>query len=945
MKNFLKLLKKERKSIIIVMISLLALIIGSLVIDFIPSLLIILVIDFLIFFFTKKKVKTSPKEKLQLILFVCFCCFILLVVLAIGFFAYIAISAPSFTQEKLYNKEASIIYDKDNNEITKLGTEERRTITYDQMSESLIDAIIATEDSRFFQHSGVDIPRFLKASIGQLLGKNSGGASTITMQVSKNAFTSTEDKGLSGIIRKFTDIYVSVFKIETHYTKEQILEFYVNSNLMGGHIYGVEQASLAYFGKHASELNIAESAMIAGLFQAPNAYNPYLYPDACEQRRQVVLSLMLRHGYITEQEYNIAKQLTVKKLLNSTTDTVSNEYQTFIDTVVAEVIDRTGNDPYSVSMKIYTTLDPTIQKAADDVMNGVTYTWKNNVVEAGTAVVDVSDGSIRAVGGGQNRSAGDWNYATMNKRQIGSTAKPLFDYGPGIEYNNWSTADVFSDEPYSYSDGVSIRDWDSSYFGYTDMHDALKYSRNIPAVKAFQRNTNSNIKTFVTNLGLSPEIVNGVLYETHAIGGYIGESPLTVAAAYAAFSNGGYYHEPHSFTKIIYTDTGKEYTVKPITRRAMSEATAYMITTILQDTASYAVGLSVNGVNFCAKTGTTDLSSADKKAHGLSSSAISDKWLATYNDKYSIATWYGYAELNKEHYLTSADTSIKYIFQAIAKSAYTEKSTWNMPASVVKIDVEDQLDTPLLPSQYTPSDLIKSAYFKKGFEPTEVSERFSQLANVTNLDYSDSKGQLSWTAISTPKFISTDYLNTMAANIFTTDEYRSKFVNTRISYNNSYIGSVVYKIYKKDASGNLTLLGTTSSNSYNCKASGNTTFVVKASYSIFTANMSSGTEINVTGSSTIITSELNSESTVNVKANTTYIEPTKPIIVWKNGTTDITNEATISIVSIKNKNTNETYTSASSIDTSTIGNTYTITYKITCQDYTDTLTKTIVIVE
>lgn len=182
---------------------------------------------------------------------------------------------------------------------------------------------------------------------------------------------------------------------------------------------------------------------------------------------------------------------------------------------------------------------------------------------------------------------------------------------------------------------------------------------------------------------------------------------------YLTFSNGGYYHEPHSFTKIIYTDTGKEYTVKPITRRAMSEATAYMITTILQDTASYAVGLSVNGVNFCAKTGTTDLSSADKKAHGLSSSAISDKWLATYNDKYSIATWYGYAELNKEHYLTSADTSIKYIFQAIAKSAYTEKSTWNMPASVVKIDVEDQLDTPLLPSQYTPSDLIKSAYFKK----------------------------------------------------------------------------------------------------------------------------------------------------------------------------------------------------------------------------------------
>ena len=303
-----KIWKKNKKIIIAAFISLIILIVGTFLISFIPTILLMLFIGMIYFLTTKKKKKKLNKiEIFKSFMIFCFSFAIFCLILGISFGAYIVATAPSFTEEKLYNKDATILYLSNGEEFAKIGDEMRQKVTYDELSQSLIDAIIATEDSRFFQHSGVDLPRFLKASFSQLLGKGGGGASTLTMQVSKNTQTSTEDEGLAGIIRKFTDIYMSVFKIETKYTKEEIIEFYVNSNNLGGSNRGVEQASQDYFGKSASELNVAEAAMIAGLFQAPGAYYPYLYPEACEERRLTVLSLMLRHGYINEEEYNIAK--------------------------------------------------------------------------------------------------------------------------------------------------------------------------------------------------------------------------------------------------------------------------------------------------------------------------------------------------------------------------------------------------------------------------------------------------------------------------------------------------------------------------------------------------------------------------------------------------------------------------------------------------------------
>ena len=935
--SFSTLLKSSIKIIIIVVLSLIGLLVGAFTIGFTESALIVALVDTILFIIIKlysKKKKTTIKEKLKTLLIVCFGCAIIFLLMGIAFIGYIIYTSEEFDPSLLYNKESSVLYDKNGTEITKLSKDGiRENITYDQMSQSLIDAVIATEDSRFFQHSGVDLPRFIKASVSQVLGKGGGGASTLTMQVSKNIYTSTEDEGIKGIIRKFNDIYISVFKIETHYTKEEILEFYLNYNNLGRTIRGVEQASLTYFNKSASELNVSEAAMLAGMFQAPNGYDPYYNTEACEERRLVVLSLMLRHGYITQQEYDIAKELTVAEIVVPQENS-STEYQVFIDTVIKEVKERTGNDPYEVPMKIYTTMDRSMQDNMNAVFDGTKYKWKDDVVQAGSIVLDVHTGAISAIGGGRNYVAMGTNFATDIQRQIGSTAKPLYDYGPYMEYNNGSTYSIFSDEPHTYSTGMKLQNWDNKYQGADTLWNSLKYSRNIPAVKAFQSVKNSNIKKFVTNLNLNPEIdSNGTIHESHALGGYTGESPLSMAAAYAAFSNGGYYNEPHSFTKIEYTETGEEYIVKPIKTKAMSESTAYMITKILENTSGYAIGRSVNGVNYCGKTGTTNLTKEMIKQHGLPSNAIRDRWIASYNDSYAVTVWYGYEYLQKEHYLTSSQYQNKDLFQAIAKGVYKKKSSWKQPSSVVKVEVETELPNPMLASEFTPDDAKTTAYFKRGTEPTQISTRFSQLSNVTNLKYEN--GIISWTAVKTPEFIDPNYITELYNQMFNNEEQKQKEIAERLDYNNTKVGNIVYEVYIKDANGALTLLGTTADTIYHYN--GNGTIVVKTAYSIFKNNASTGAEILVQND--IITSEINGSSTINLKVNDTYTGLEKPILVLKNGNVDITDESTITYV-ITRKSDNATSNNMTFIDTSK-EDTYTIKYTIRYQNYSNTLTKII----
>ncbi len=504
--------------------------------------------------------------------------------LAMVFFLFVIISAPSFSEEQLYSKESSIIFYANGDEMTRLGTENRELVSYDDLPEVFLDAVLATEDSRFMQHNGVDMARFLKASIEQLLGKSgAGGASTLTMQIVKQKFTDDTATGIKGIIRKFTDVYMAVFKIEKKYTKEQIIEFYVNIPYLGSGAYGIEQASQIYFGKSIGEVSLTEAAVIAGLFQAPGAYDPYSYPEKAEARRNQVLNLMKRHGYITDEECEIAKSVSVESLLISDSASV-NENQGMIDTVVAEVKTRTKQDPYLTSMKIYSTFVAEKQSVVNNVNNGKSYKWPNDVIQTGIAVISVETGGITAIGAGRNKKGElSYNFATQINRHPGSTAKPLFGFGPAIEYLNWGNGQMIIDDNHSYSNGVSIKNWDNGYKGIMTIRTALAASRNIPSLQSFQAVPNKKIDEFVTGLGLHPEYDSTkFINEAHSIGGYTGTNPVELAAAYATFARGGIYIEPHSFTKVEFVNTGDTYVVTPEKRTVMKDSTAYMINVILR---------------------------------------------------------------------------------------------------------------------------------------------------------------------------------------------------------------------------------------------------------------------------------------------------------------------------------------------------------------------------
>ena len=874
--------------------------------------------------------------------------FIIFLLIGIIFFIYIAVSADKFDPDKLYTKEASTLYDSEGNEFAKLGTEMREKITYDEMSEELINAIVATEDSRFFQHNGFDLPRFLKASFGQLLGQNAGGASTLTMQVSKNQFTSTESSGFEGIKRKFTDIYVSIFQIERNYTKEEILEFYVNSYYLGSGAYGVEQAAKTYFNKSAKDLNLSEAAMIAGLFQSPVAYDPNINPEQTEERRKLVLSLMKRHGYINNDEYEMALKMTVDKIVikGNSANTDYADYQGFIDTVAVEVKEETGYDPYSYSMDIYTTMDREKQDEITKIMSGENFSWENDKVDAGVAVVDTQTGEIVAIGAGRNSSgAKSFNNATMIKKQIGSTAKPLYDYGPAIEYLDWNTNHPIIDSKYTYSDGTEINNWDGGYKGMITIREALVDSRNIPALKTFQSVKNSDIKTFVTNLGLSPEVAsNGKLHEAHAIGGYTGESPLSVAAAYAAFGNGGYYNEPHSFTKIVFDKGDETYEVENDRTKAMGSDTAYMVTDMLVDTGQSALGSysNINGAEFAAKTGTTNYDEETMDAWNLPSSAVNDLWVAGYNSEYSIAVWYGYNSL-KDGYNRFSSSQNSKLFKAVAQNFFDADSKFEKPDNVVEVTVERNTGSSLLPSSNTPSNMKSTELFKEDSKPTEVSNRYATLANVTNAKASVNGRQvtLSWKAIGTPDALNRSYWSPIVNKAFSISSDQTTYLNYIMNFNNSALGSVVYNVYLKNGN-NLTRVTTVSSTSATVQlpTSASPTYVIKASYSNFGGAESSGIEVKVDYegvSSSDVKVSLNGDATMSINTGESYKD--EGVSATLDGE-DISDDINIT--------TKVTDSSGAEVQMSTIGTvsgeTYKITYTITYEGVVvNTLTRTITV--
>ena len=904
-------------------------------------------------------VKVKKKKKVKKVLKIILNIFLLLLLIGliggIIFAIYIVTHAPDFNPENLYSTESSILYDRNGNQAGKLGVEKRKNVNYNDLPQVLIDAIIATEDSRFMQHNGFDLPRFLKASAGQVVNKitghgNAGGGSTLTMQVSKNNYTSVEDSGFEGIVRKFTDIYISIFKLEKNYSKEEIIEFYVNIPFLGNNAYGVEQACQTYFGKSVSDINLSEASLIAGLFQAPTSYNPYQHPKQAEERRNTVLYLMQRHGYITKEEADDARSIPVESLLReSNPEGSSNEYQSYIDVVVNEVEEKTGLSPYTTGMKIYTNLDPDKQKTLNDIMSGKTWKWKDDKVQAGIAIVDVNTGALVATGGGRNQKGErQYNYATDITRQIGSCAKPLFDYGPAFEYTNAGLASQVYDGPHSYSSGVAIKNADGGYKGTLTYKYALAASRNIPALRVFQSVDNSKIKEFVTKLGIKPEIdSNGGLHEAHALGAFSGSNPKDMAAAYAAFANGGYYTEPYTINKIEYIDSDKTVSLKNKRSKVMSDSTAYMIT----DALVYAVsgygniGGSVSGVQLAAKTGTSMFDSEARRKYGYPSSANMDMWVTGYTPEYAVSLWYGYTKAEKGYYLGNDGYSargklFRQVISSISDRSGTKKFT--VPSSVVKVTVEKETSPLMLPSANTPDNMKVTEYFKKGTQPTEVSPRYSTLPNASGLNAKTNGNQieLSWTAANKPEYLTDDYFRKNYKTFF------GSSLEEQLAARKASQGEFGYEVFVKDNSTGVTnSLGFTTNTTFKAtKQNKNVTYIVKTTLSNLKVTQSSGITIDVKGepekTTSLLTYVLAGNLKDTAKVNVLYTDP--GITSVSSDGVDVTKDAKITVscpeLGTSGKAQKETYTF-------TKAGTYTLKYTITYNGASVTVARTITVSE
>ena len=838
----------------------------------------------------KRKSNTSSNKSRQkkIILNVLLVCVVVFLLLITVFFSYVIIKAPKFDPNNLKFTQMSELYDTDGNLIAKMGNENRTEISYDDLPEVLIDAIIATEDSKFFQHNGFDLARFSKASLSQLLGKNAGGASTLTMQIAKNNYTSTKSKGFDGILRKFTDIYLSIFKIERKYTKKEIIEFYVNDSYLGNNAYGVEQASLNYFGKSVSDLNLAEASFIAGLFQSPKYYNPYYYPERAEKRRQTVLYLMQRHGYITEEERKIATKLPITSYIQKTQNKGSYaEYQGYIDTVVEELENEYDLNPYTTPLKIYTAMKKSKQDFVNKVMNGEAWKWENDVVQSGIVMTNSNTGEVIAVGAGRNKnSERSYNFATQLNKQIGSTAKPIFDYGPAVEYLGWGTENYIDDTPTTYSNGTKMSNSDGGYKGRLPMYQALGLSRNITALKTFQEVSkqvgNDKIVKFATSLGISPEIENGKVHEAHSIGSFTApkgssskNSPMTMAGAYQTFSNGGYYIKPHTIKKFIYKDTDEVVEPNITKTKVMEDSTAYIITYALNWSVTNGLARSaanIGGVATAAKTGTSNFDAKTIKDNHLSSKAVNDLWVCGYTPDYTLTMWYGYDKIYKDHYSTTSSWSTRdRFYRNLAENLFDKNGKqFQRPSSIEEVAVIKN-SIPLKKANY--GGVI--GLFRKGTAPTETgSEDTDPIPSVTNVKSTITNNNtvnLTWTGLSADDML----------NLYVDDSF----------------GTLGYDIYIKDGqNGKENYVGTTTSNSYTHVTNySNPIYIIYTAYSNYKTNKSKGVEhkVQITTDFDIIVKdcEINTQNEID--------SCTKGISVLYNSV-DVTNKSTIKVLNNAN---------------------------------------------
>lgn len=686
---------------------------------------------------TKKKAPTSSKKKLWKKILISIAAFVTVAIIAIvAIFAYYGATAPTIQASDLEGATETKILDKDGELIYSLGGEKRDLITSEQVPQLLKDAITSIEDKRFYSHMGIDPIRiagsFLRnAKAGQI----TQGGSTITQQLVKLAVFSTKKEDQT-YKRKIQEIMLAL-QLERNYSKEQILTYYLNKVYMANNVYGFGTASHYYFNKELSELSLPQVALLAGLPQAPNSYDPYANADQAKERRDLVLYSMKENGKITKEQYDQAVATPVTDGLIAHDNNVNSNdkalvYDSFVTMVLKEVQEKTGLDPYNDGLTIETTIDSKAQQRLYDIVNTNDYIqYVNDKIQNAVVMLDTKTGAVRAVNGGRKQTTLlGYNRATDNTRSTGSTIKPVIDYGPAIEYLNYSTGQTIMDQRTTYSNGVELNNWDFSHKGAMTLRTALVYSRNTTALQTFKAVGETNIKSFLNNLDI--QIKNDgqdYLVESNSIGADI--SPIKMAAAYATFGNYGTYSKPYTVTKVTTRD-GQVTEFKPEQKQAMKDSTAYMITDVLKDSFKYgfATQATIPGLPTAAKTGSSNYTVEQKRAMGASDyeDIIPDSWFIGYSTDYTISAWTGYD--NPYEQGGGVDTTEQeysrliyyYLMKYMAESSSGDD--WVQPDSVVKQQIEIGSDPLSLPGPRTPANMIATELFVKGHVPTQQSMNY-----------------------------------------------------------------------------------------------------------------------------------------------------------------------------------------------------------------------------
>ena len=623
--------------------------------------------------------------------------FIAAIMLGGGLFLYYVSKAPALSESKLVATTSSKIYDSKNELIADLGSERRVNAQANEIPTELVNAIVSIEDHRFFSHRGVDTIRILGASLRNLRGGGGlQGGSTLTQQLIKLTYfsTSTSDQTLS---RKAQEAWLAV-QLEQKATKQEILTYYINKVYMSNGNYGMQTAAQNYYGKDLKDLSLPQLALLAGMPQAPNQYDPYSHPEAAQERRDLVLSEMKGQGYITAEQYEKAINTPITDGLQSLRS--GNNYPAYMDNYLKEVIDQveqeTGYNLLTTGMEVYTNVDPAVQQRLWDIYNTDEYVnYPDDELQVASTIVDVTNGKVIAQLGARHQSSNvsfGMNQAVETNRDWGSTMKPITDYAPALEYDIYdSTASVVHDVPYNYpGTNTPVYNWDKSYFGNITLQYALQQSRNVTAVETLNKVGLDRAKTFLNGLGIDyPDMhyANAISSNTTESNKKYGASSEKMAAAYAAFANGGIYHKPMYINKIIFSDgSSKEFSDSGT--RAMKETTAYMMTEMMKTVLTYGTGRGayLSWLPQAGKTGTSNYTDDEIEKYIKNSGYVApDEMFVGYTRKYSMAVWTGYSNR-----LTPIVGDGFYVAAKVYRSMMTYLSTddhpgdWTMPEGLYR---------------------------------------------------------------------------------------------------------------------------------------------------------------------------------------------------------------------------------------------------------------------